>query len=71
MITLNELGLIILFIANTMTGIFNSLDSVYLYSGISILDFFVAIMFLDLVTWFVMEVMSIRRGEKKGEKKNE
>lgn len=58
MITITELGNIITFIGTTMTGIFNSLDSVYIYSGISVLDMFVGLMFLKLITWFVMKVIS-------------
>lgn len=62
MITSGEFGNIIVFLANTTTGIFNSLDAAYIYSGISVLDIFVALIFLDLVTWFVMKV--IKKEEK-------
>lgn len=58
MITISELGNIITFLGNTTVGIFNSLDTAYLYSGISVLDVFVAFMFLDIVTWFAMKILS-------------
>lgn len=55
---------IMLFLSGVMSGIFTMLDGVYIDGTYSILDVFVAIMFLDISIWFVMRIMS---REEKGE----
>ena len=51
---------IILFISTTMTGIINSLDSVYLGSH-SILDLFLSIIYLRITFWGIFTLISYKK----------
>lgn len=48
-------------IFDVMGALFDMLDSVYI-AGFSLLDIFIALEFLAVTVWFIMEFISIRQG---------
>lgn len=60
----DNLTLIITFFANTTTGIFAALDSVYIGSY-SVLDIFVGLAFFELFLWFIMKILRKNEDEEK------
>ena len=54
---MSDLVLLFNFIVSVMGGIFTILDSVYFYDY-SILDYFVACLYLEITIWFIMRVLN-------------
>lgn len=54
---------IIGFIAQTMNGIINAFDNVYIANGsYSILDIFVSLLYLKITFWGVFSLISYKKG---------
>jgi hypothetical protein len=56
--TATEFSLIIIFISSSMATLFFMLDSVYLYSGVSLLDVYIAIMLTELMFWYIIRIIT-------------
>ncbi len=54
---MSDILLIITFFANVVSQIFLSLDTVK-YEGISILDIFCAIIFMNIMVWFIQRMIN-------------